>query len=128
MCTVTRMRDGEIRAALHARLIVEHQGEPDTRFLDELSLCGLVRVDVAVINGTLAGYELKSDLDTLRRLPAHVTVQPTSRCTSLMRGGQTLLRLRAKLPGPLQKLPHDRHLGVRFELRPQVVDSLDTAS
>src|SRR5262249_15456965 len=74
MCTVTRMRDGEIRAALHARLIVEHQGEPDTRFLDELSLCGLVRVDVAVINGTLAGYELKSDLDTLRRLPAQVAV------------------------------------------------------
>jgi hypothetical protein len=75
MCTVTRMRDGDIRAALHAHLIVEHQEEPDTRFLDELSLCGLVRVDVAVINGTLAGYELKSDQDTLRRLPAS-----TQRC------------------------------------------------
>src|SRR5262249_38903872 len=74
MCTVTRMRDGEIQAALHARLVGEHQGEPDTRFLDELSLCGLVRVDVAVINGTLAGHELKSDRDTLRRLPAQVEV------------------------------------------------------
>jgi hypothetical protein len=33
-----------------------------------------VRVDVAVLNGHLAGYELKSERDTLRRLPARVQV------------------------------------------------------
>lgn len=53
-------------------LRVEHAAEPDTRYLDELDLCGVVRVDVAVVNGTLSGYELKSDYDTLRRLPAQV--------------------------------------------------------
>jgi len=30
---------------------------------------GTVRIDIAVINGELAGYELKSDCDTLERLP-----------------------------------------------------------
>lgn len=40
--------------------------------MDELGLCGTVRVDVAVVNGTLSGYELKSDRDTLRRLPMQV--------------------------------------------------------
>jgi hypothetical protein len=30
---------------------------------------GSVRIDVAVINGELTGYELKSDRDTLERLP-----------------------------------------------------------
>lgn len=66
------MRDAEIRTALHAFLRREHREQPDTRFVDELGLCGIVRVDVAVINGTFAGFELKSDHDTLRRLPAQV--------------------------------------------------------
>ncbi len=43
-----------------------------TRYVDELGLCGTVRVDVAVVNGTLSGYELKSDRDTLRRLPTQI--------------------------------------------------------
>lgn len=30
---------------------------------------GACRVDVCVINGHLHGYEIKSDVDTLRRLP-----------------------------------------------------------
>ena len=41
-------------------------------FVDELGLCGRVRVDVAVLNGAMAGYELKSATDTLRRLPLQV--------------------------------------------------------
>lgn len=69
-----RMRDGDIRAALHDRLGADHGREPDTRFVDELGVCGTVRVDVAVINGTFSGYELKSDRDTLRRLPTQVDV------------------------------------------------------
>lgn len=67
------MRDGDVRIALHERLRQEHASElDDTLFLDELGLCGEVRVDVAVVNGHLAGYELKSARDTLRRLPAQV--------------------------------------------------------
>src|SRR5438105_12527967 len=69
------MRDRDVRAALHTFLQLEHAHElAETRILNELSLCGMARVDVAVMNGELAGYELKSDRDTLRRLPAQIAV------------------------------------------------------
>jgi hypothetical protein len=68
------MRDSDIRTALRDRLAADHRDEPDTRFVDELGLCGTVRIDVAVVNGTFSGYELKSDRDTLRRLPHQVEV------------------------------------------------------
>jgi hypothetical protein len=69
------VRDRDVRAALHALLRSEHAHElADTRILNELSLCGTARVDVAVMNGELAGYELKSERDTLRRLPQQVEV------------------------------------------------------
>lgn len=56
-------------------LRAHHAAELDqTRFVDELDLCGQVRVDVAVLNGDLAGYELKSARDTLQRLPTQVAV------------------------------------------------------
>lgn len=67
------MRDGDVRTALHHHLADVHAHELfETRFVDELGLCGEVRVDVAVINGHLAGYELKSERDNLRRLPKQV--------------------------------------------------------
>lgn len=62
-----------MRLALHRDLLSQHRHDLDnTRFVDELDLCGEVRVDVAVINGSLSGYELKSAKDTLRRLPKQV--------------------------------------------------------
>lgn len=40
------------------------------RIIEELAVCdGEARVDVAVANGKLCGYEIKSDADTLDRLP-----------------------------------------------------------
>jgi len=68
------MRDIDIRRTLRTdeRL---HPGEPDTRIVEELGLCqGVARVDVAVVNGTIHGYEIKSDRDTLARLPAQAEV------------------------------------------------------
>jgi hypothetical protein len=70
--SVGRMRDRDVRDALHARLAEEHRDRVGTRFVDELDLCRLARVDVAVINGTLCGYELKSDRDNLSRLENQV--------------------------------------------------------
>lgn len=68
------MRDGEIRAVLHERIRSEHPDPGTTRIVDELSVCGSVRVDVSVINGALTGYELKSAHDDLRRLPKQVEI------------------------------------------------------
>lgn len=65
------MRDADVRSALGNRLPVWHP-EPDALVVDELDLMGQVRVDVAVINGAMWGYEIKSARDTLRRLPRQV--------------------------------------------------------
>lgn len=65
------MRDLDIRTALHQKLDARFAGDESTRILDELGICqGAVRVDVAVVNGLLHGYEIKSERDTLDRLPA----------------------------------------------------------
>lgn len=65
------MRDRDVREALRRRVLAEHTRDPDTLVIDELGLAhGSSRVDVAVVNGRLHGYEIKSDADTLTRLPA----------------------------------------------------------
>jgi hypothetical protein len=67
------MRDRDVRERL-ARDLREWHPETGTLFVDELDLGGLVRVDVAAVNGALWGYEIKSERDTLRRLPMQVEV------------------------------------------------------
>ncbi|NOK32608.1 sce7726 family protein [Corallococcus exercitus] len=67
------MRDFDVRQALTASLKATHAGEPGTLIREELGLeHGQVFVDVAVINGEMHGYELKSERDTLARLPRQV--------------------------------------------------------
>jgi hypothetical protein len=69
------MRDRDIRCALKRRLNDLHRDEPDTLVLDELGLCqGTARVDIAVVNGSLNGFEIKSERDTLERLPGQQEV------------------------------------------------------
>lgn len=63
------MRDCDIRASLRDFLASAH-AEENALLLDELGLCDYeARVDLAVINGSLNGFEIKSDADTLERLP-----------------------------------------------------------
>lgn len=65
------MRDRDIRSCLLAQLKAEHAGDADTLILDELGvLQGAARVDMAVVNGAMAAWEIKSERDTLRRLDA----------------------------------------------------------
>jgi hypothetical protein len=61
--------DPAVRRALHQKVLQEHRRDPDTLVLNEMGVCqGYARVDVAVVNGLLHGYEIKSELDTLHRL------------------------------------------------------------
>lgn len=63
------MRDIDVRRALIVRLRAEHGNDPDTLIVEELGLCqGESRIDVAVVNGALNGFEIKSASDTLVRL------------------------------------------------------------
>lgn len=69
------MRDCDVREALHRKVLKEHHGDANTLVLDELGLRhGTCRVDIAVVNGYLHGFEIKSDADTLERLPAQVEI------------------------------------------------------
>ena len=64
------MGDTEIRRVFLRELIDEYGKEEDTLIIEELGLCqGEARIDLAVINGIIHGFEIKSERDTLDRLP-----------------------------------------------------------
>lgn len=64
------MKDSHIREATKGALFLEHSGDAETVIFDELGVQhGVARIDLAVVNGELHGFELKSDKDTLARLP-----------------------------------------------------------
>lgn len=69
------MRDLEIRRELRRHLEHEFGNDPTTLILDELGVCcGRVRADMAVVNGELKGFEIKSDQDTLLRLRSQASL------------------------------------------------------
>jgi hypothetical protein len=69
------MRDPDVRRVLKQELVTRFGGETDTIVVEELGLCrGSVRADIAVINGLMKGFEIKSDRDTLQRLLTQATV------------------------------------------------------
>lgn len=66
---MNRIRDLDIRAPLIDMLLQEHQNEEDTLIVNEMGvLHGQSRVDVAVVNGIIHGFEIKSECDSLYRL------------------------------------------------------------
>lgn len=67
------LRDPELRKPLQKWLERKFLGHDDTEILHELRMprpSG--RVDIAIINGRLSGFEIKSDFDSLSRLPRQV--------------------------------------------------------
>lgn len=67
------LRDADIRQPLHAWLEEQYADESDTRILHEVPIPRpSARIDIAVVNGELSGFEIKSDLDCLRRLPRQI--------------------------------------------------------
>ncbi len=68
-----KTRDRDVRTLVLTTVLSEHANDPETRIVQELGLeHGLCRVDIAVVNGCLHGFELKSDADNLLRLPRQV--------------------------------------------------------
>ncbi|MGE7795005.1 sce7726 family protein [Lysinibacillus fusiformis] len=67
-----KLKDQDIRDILDRKLNLKHRGE-DVRIVHELGvLHGQSRVDIAVVNGILHGYEIKSESDNLLRLPNQI--------------------------------------------------------
>jgi hypothetical protein len=67
---ITReMLDKDIRGSLRQYLA---NVDPAAVVLEELPLCRSGRADCAAVNGDMRGFEIKSDHDSLRRLPEQV--------------------------------------------------------
>ncbi len=63
------MRDIDIRKTLLKSFQKQYRNDMDTLIISELGLCqGSARIDLAIINGSIHGYEIKSEKDTLIRL------------------------------------------------------------
>lgn len=63
------MRDIDIRKTLLKSFQKQYRNDTDTLIISELGLCqGNARIDLAIINGSIHGYEIKSEKDTLIRL------------------------------------------------------------
>lgn len=68
-----RLKDIDVRICLHQEIKDHFSYDNTTHIVDELQICnGVARVDVAAINGALHGYEIKSESDTLIRLPNQI--------------------------------------------------------
>src|SRR5258708_36353109 len=66
-----RLCDRDIRTHLLAHLRTLHP--TDTAIIEELGLChGDARAGIAVVNGVLHGFEIKSERDSLERLAHQV--------------------------------------------------------
>jgi hypothetical protein len=94
------MRDLDVRNALVKDLRTVYTREPDTLVVGEFGLCqGEVRVDLVVVNGLLNGFEIKTDLDTLERLPVQQEVYSKVLDTvTLIAGGKHIDKILATVP------------------------------
>lgn len=67
------MKDPCIRQLLRETRLAKYISDPQSRIVEEMELpAASARIDMAVINGHLHGYEIKSASDTLNRLPGQI--------------------------------------------------------
>lgn len=95
-----KTRDRDVRALVLKTVLADHAKDANARIVEELGLeHGSCRVDIAVVNGFLHGFELKSDADNLLRLPRQVEAYSRSmdRAT-LVVGEEHLATAEAMLP------------------------------
>jgi hypothetical protein len=68
IATPKGLSDSDIRVVLRSQIVASDHSA-DGELIEELGICcGQVRVDLALVNGSIHGYEIKSDRDSLRRL------------------------------------------------------------
>ena len=92
--------DPEIRRVLRSWLLSQHSQRPDSVLIEEFGICrGRARIDLAVINSSFHGYEIKSDRDSLRRLENQV-------------------ELYSKVVDQATVVVGDRHLAVALDIIP----------
>ena len=66
-----KKREIDIRNSLNHKVLSLFPREHDAIKINEFGICqGEARIDLAVINGSIHGFEIKSESDTLDRLPS----------------------------------------------------------
>lgn len=95
----SEMKDPEIRATLRP-WIINRDKVPCLRICDELKVSrGSCRIDLAAISTSIHGYEIKSDCDTLRRLPRQSEhYGRVFRRVTAVAGERHLARVREQVP------------------------------
>jgi len=69
------MREIDIRKSLNNKVLSLFPEESEAIVVNEFGICqGEARIDLAVINGHIHGFEIKSENDTLDRLPSQQAV------------------------------------------------------
>lgn len=67
------MNDPAIRQLLKETELTHFFNDPNSKVVEELSLpVAKARIDIAIVNGSFHGYEIKSASDTLQRLPSQI--------------------------------------------------------
>ena len=70
-----KMREIDIRRSLNHEVLSLFPEDKDAIVINEFGICqGEARIDLAVINGSINGFEIKSENDTLERLPSQQEV------------------------------------------------------
>lgn len=94
------MRDKDIRLSIKESLLKKYYLDCDSRVVEELNVSyGDARIDIAVINGALHGYEIKSEKDTLNRLPNQIlSYTKTFDYLTIITGKNHLKHLESLLP------------------------------
>lgn len=92
--------DSDIRVAFHAKYLRRAKSRPGTLVVDELGLAhAKSRVDVAVIGDCVHGYEIKSDRDTLDRLPLQLeTYRRSLQKVTIVAAQKHISRVLASVP------------------------------
>ncbi|GHE52230.1 sce7726 family protein [Roseivirga thermotolerans] len=67
------MRDPEIRKVLRNSILKDYLSDPNSKVVEELRLNpASAQIDIAVLNGSIHAFEIKSASDTLNRLPSQL--------------------------------------------------------
>jgi hypothetical protein len=94
------MRDIDIRKVLLKSFQKQYKNDTDTLIVQELGLCqGNARVDLAIVNGLIHGYEIKSERDTLDRISGQQDIyNKVLDCVTVVAGSCHLSKIKKIVP------------------------------
>lgn len=116
------MRDIDIRKVLLKSFQNQYINDTDSLIVEELGLCqGDARVDLAIVNGVIHGYEIKSERDTLNRLSGQQDIyNKVLDCVTVVAGSCHLSKIKKVVPkwwGILEAKYKNKELTI-VEVRP----------